>query len=344
MSDGGAPPGNSEDGRVRIITRWDLDKTYLRTEFDTFRDLVKTAIEPPEQKRDVPGAARLLREFASADARVHILSGSPKQLRGRLVQKLALDEVHFHELTLKPNLSNLLRFRFRALHDQLGYKLPNLLQARVKDQESLPNALEVLVGDDAEADAFVYSLYADICRGQVERTDLERVLHAGRVYADAREACLEAFEAIHPSDAVQRILIHLDRQSPPSNFRGYGTRVVPFYNYLQAAFALGERGLIPERTTLAVAREFVQKHRFDSDALARSYLDLWRRGHVDGASIGGLVETARDDEAWQDLEPMCDALLALPRPSRHPPLPEAFSLDYVALAHRHRRRVKRREL
>lgn len=27
------------------IARWDLDKTYLRTEFDTLRDLVKTALE-----------------------------------------------------------------------------------------------------------------------------------------------------------------------------------------------------------------------------------------------------------------------------------------------------------
>jgi hypothetical protein len=344
MSDGGAPKGNSENGGVPVITRWDLDKTYLRTEFDTFRDLVKTAFEAPERKRDVPGAARLLREFASANARVHILSGSPKQLRGRLTQKLALDEVHFHELTLKPNLSNLLRLRFRALHDQLGYKLPNLLWARVKDQASLPDALEVLVGDDAEADAFVYSLYADICRGKVDRAELEHVLRAGRVYADAREACLEAHEALRPRDTVERILIHLDRQSPPSDFRGYGTRVVPFFNYLQAAFVLGERGLIPERTTLAVASEFVQKHRFDSDALARSYLDLWRRGHVDGSSIGPLVDTARGDEAWRDLEPMCEALVAQPRPSQRPPIPQAFSLDYVALAHRHRRRMKRREL
>ena len=32
------------------IARWDLDKTYLRTEFDSLRDLVKTALERPDQK------------------------------------------------------------------------------------------------------------------------------------------------------------------------------------------------------------------------------------------------------------------------------------------------------
>jgi hypothetical protein len=344
MSEHSAPKVDSPRGSVPVITRWDLDKTYLRTEFDTFRDLVKTAFEPAEEKRDVPGAARLLRDLASAEARVHILSGSPKQLRSRLTRKLSLDEVHFHELTLKPNLSNLLRLRFRALHDQLGYKLPNLLWARVRDQDALPEALEVLVGDDAEADAFVYSLYADICRGQVGRPELERVLGAGRVYADARKACLEAHEAVRSRDVVGRILIHLDRQSPPSDFRGYGMRVVPFYNYLQAAFVLAERGLIPMRTTLAVAIEFVRKHRFDSAALARSYLDLWRRGHVDGSSIQPLVDEIRTDELWSDLGEMCEALLEQPRPSQRPTLPNEFGLDYVALAHRYRRREKRARL
>ena len=30
---------------ARHVFRWDLDKTYLRTEFDSFGDLVKSAIE-----------------------------------------------------------------------------------------------------------------------------------------------------------------------------------------------------------------------------------------------------------------------------------------------------------
>ena len=44
-----------------FVARWDLDKTYLRTDFDTVRDLVRTAIERPDQKRTVPGAATLMR-------------------------------------------------------------------------------------------------------------------------------------------------------------------------------------------------------------------------------------------------------------------------------------------
>ena len=36
------------DRRGRYVARWDLDKTYLRTDFDTVRDLVRTAVENGE--------------------------------------------------------------------------------------------------------------------------------------------------------------------------------------------------------------------------------------------------------------------------------------------------------
>ena len=124
----------AEAARGHFIARWDLDKTYLRTEFDTMRDLVRTAIERPDRKRSVPGAAALLRELGRTGARIHILSGSPRQMRGMLEEKLRIDRVRWDELTLKPNLSNMMRLRLRALRDQLGYKLPMLLETRARDQ------------------------------------------------------------------------------------------------------------------------------------------------------------------------------------------------------------------
>src|SRR5882757_956761 len=115
---------------IPYVARWDLDKTYLRTDFETLRDLVRTAIERPDQKRTVPGAAALLRELGRAGVETHILSGSPEQLRSRIEEKLRLDGARWASLTLKPNLQNMLRLRFRALRGQLGYKLPALLQSR----------------------------------------------------------------------------------------------------------------------------------------------------------------------------------------------------------------------
>lgn len=338
MNRSSAPP--SLRNTARLVTRWDLDKTYLYTEFDTFRDLVRTAMEKPEQKRDVPGAARLLKELAKDDVRVHIVSGSPRQLRSRLARKLTLDGVRFDQLTLKPNLSNLLRLRLRALHDQLGYKLPELLAARLTDQQLAPAAQEVLVGDDAEADALVYSLYADLCAGHVDAEQLSRVLSAMRVYNDRRRECLRILPKLVTRNVVSRILIHLDRQSPPSRFWVYGRRVVPFYNYLQAAFVLTEDKFLSAESVLSIAREFMDRHHFDTDSLAKSYLDLMRRGHVDG-SIVPLLERALGSESGELCE-LVDRIRAFLRAPPTAAVIEPRPLDYISLAYEFRSRHRRR--
>src|SRR5579864_8026269 len=275
------------------LARWDLDKTYLRTEFDSLRDLVKTALERADQKRTNPGASTLLRELARGGVRVHILSGSPEQMRRRLEDKLRLDGITWDSFTLKPNLQNLLRLRFRAMRDQLGYKLPALLRSRAaltQSGEAGVTCRETLFGDDAEADAFVYSLYADLLAGQVGEDVLLRVLERGRVYEDVAEATIDAARTIEHGDFVERIFIHLERQTPPDDFRTYGPRVVPFYNYLQAAFVLQEDGRLGADGVLRVAVELVTEHRFDGDALARSYLDLARRGHLAGTRVDAIGE------------------------------------------------------
>jgi hypothetical protein len=333
-----------------FIARWDLDKTYLRTDFDTVRDLVRTAIERPDQKRTVPGAAPLLRELGRAGVEIHILSGSPEQLRSRLEQKLRLDGARWASLTLKPNLENVLRLRFRALRGQLGYKLPALLRRRCELERQRDDAgelvHEVLLGDDAEADAFVYSLYADICAGAVDPATLAEVMRRGGAYDDTIRDALRFAGYVEKGPVVERILIHLDRQSSPADFRMFGSRVVPFYNYLQAAFVLHEDGRIPARAVLKVAQDLAFSHNFDSGALARSFLDLSRRGHVTGKSIPELAEAFGEmskgrsagaseiGELIRELEQM--------RTELRPPLQrEEPAIDYVELAGSHNKRHKR---
>jgi len=283
---------------ARHIARWDLDKTYLRTEFDTLRDLVRTALERPDEKRTNPGAATLLREMVRAGISVHILSGSPEQMRRRLEDKLRLDGVKWDSFTLKPNLTNVLRLRFRAVRDQLGYKLPALLDARARATPPAPDdpdvRKETLFGDDAEADAFVYSLYADVVAGRVSDETLLKVLHHNRVYEDVIDSMTQNLQRLHREDAVERILIHLERQTPPDDFALYGPRAVPFYNYFQAALVVHEDARIPAEAVLRVAVELVVQHRFDGDALARSYWDLVKRGHLRGKGAEALAEALED--------------------------------------------------
>jgi hypothetical protein len=204
---------------------------------------------------------------------------------------------------------------------------------------------EVLLGDDAEADAFVYSLYADVCEGNVPSSVLGEVLRRGRSYEDAIELALALVDRVEKGPVVERILIHLERQSSPADFRVFGDRVVPFYNYLQAAFVLHEDGRLPARAVLRVAQDLVVAHNFESGALARSFLDLSRRGHVSGRGIPDLSEsyrelTARRTAGASELGAMIDELDRIRgelRPPLHRPRP---SIDYLGLVRTHNRRSK----
>jgi hypothetical protein len=335
------------------IARWDLDKTYLRTEFDSLRDLVKTALERPDQKRTNPGASTLLREMVRAGIRVHILSGSPEQMRKNLEDKLRLDGITWDSFTLKPNLQNLLRLRFRAVRDQLGYKLPALLRARAKvtdGGEAAATCRETLFGDDAEADAYVYSLYADLLAGRIGEDVVLQVLERNRVYDDVVAETIDAVRSIQHAEVVERILIHLERQTPPDDFRTYGPRVVPFYNYLQAAFVLQEDGRLGADGVLRVAVELVTEHHFDGDALARSYFDLARRGHLRGGGIAAIQGALEDwfarghvpaDEELRAMTARLPAMAASAQAGWHAPAAQGLP-DYVKLVEAHNPRSRKR--
>ncbi|MCC6878028.1 MAG: hypothetical protein IT378_27195 [Sandaracinaceae bacterium] len=325
--------------------RWDLDKTYLRTEFDTLRDLVRTAFESPSEKRTVPGAAALLRELsATRPLGIYIVSGSPEQLRRVLEEKLRLDGVRYDGLTLKPQLKNLLRGRFRFLKDQVGYKLAALLDSRA----ALPAQIdEVLFGDDAEADAFIYSIYADLCAGRVGNETLMTVLRRAGVYEDDLPRLVRLTSRVPRHDGVLRAFIHLERVESPAAFAEFGSRVCPFYNYFQPALVLLSVGAIDASAALRVGAELVVHHGFTADALAASYVDLVERrqlGRLAGerllAEIDGL-----DERAFATTLPALRGfareleveLRHVGEPASAPPEP----IDYVSLFSRDKARARR---
>jgi len=265
---------------ARHVFRWDLDKTYLRTDFDSLRGLVRTAMEKATDKRAVPGAPALLRALRAAGNGAHricIVSGSPEQMRPVLEAKLALDHVEYDEFILKPNLRNLLRGRFRALRAQVPYKLPALLRSRTR--EAAPG--ETLFGDDAESDAIVYCLYADIVSGRLTPSDLGPILEAGHAYDDQKVETLRLAESVAKGEVVQRILIHLDRRSPTAQFERFGDRLVPIYNYFQAALVLFADGQLAARDVLVVAREMLASRDYSISSLANSLQDLMRRRRLE---------------------------------------------------------------
>ncbi len=214
-------------------------------------------------------------------------------MRRVLASKLQRDGIRWQSFTLKPSLRNLRRGRLRYLKEQLGYKLGSLLQSRVKTDVAFD---EVLFGDDAEADAFVYSLYADICAGVVERSVLEDLLEIARVYPEDRALILSSFDSIMPRQCVQRIFVHLDRVCAPSDFDALGSRVCPVYNYFQAAVLLHDMGLLDASATLEVGQRMAEEEMFSPDALLASILDLTDRTPLDRQRLWLLAEGEGADE------------------------------------------------
>lgn len=270
--------------------RWDLDKTYLRTEFDTLKDLITTFRQKAEDKVAVAGAAALLRALLDPRERTHrrvtFISGSPRQMRKVLTRKLALDGVEPDMFILKPNLENLLRGRFRALRGQVGYKLKALLLSHMAAE----HVDEYLFGDDAEQDAFIYSLYADIVAGRVDAVALAAILSTAKVYRpDVDEIMAHHRQLFGAGDVVRRIFIHLERRSPLDRFAPYGGRVVAVYNYFQGAVVLFEAGALEARGLLGVT-EAMESQGYTPERLANSLQDLMRRGVLQYRTVQRFAE------------------------------------------------------
>ena len=330
--------------RSEIVYRWDLDKTYLRTEFDTLRDLVRTAFEPASRKRSFPGAGTLLREIrATEPAAIFILSGSPEQMRGVLEAKLRLDGIRWDGFTLKPSLRNLVRGKFRFLRDQVSYKLTALLRSRTN---VAPDTDEILFGDDAEGDAFIYSLYADIVAGRVDQELLMKVAEEAQVYPDDIPDLVRIAARVPRGDTVRRIFIHLERVSSASKFSDFGRRVCPFYNYFQPALVLLEDGALDAQAVLRVGADLVVAHTFNPEVLVASFDDLRRRGYLSKRVVDRVSAVS------QSIEPSTfgqasGPLLALVRAmeAARQELPEEIEVDavredYLTLFARDRARAK----
>lgn len=302
------------------VYRWDLDKTYLETDFDSMRGLLKSAMEPARAKRSVPGAPALLRELARERPgwrpRVFILSGSPTQLRPVLEQKLQLDGVRYDEFILKDNLANLKRGRIRAVRGQFGYKLPKLLAGRVGLGEAVR---EVLFGDDAEVDALVYSVYADAIAGRLSPVEVSRILASAGAYPDTIVDALAALRRIGIADAVERIFIRLDRGRPHEVFAPLGTRVVPVRSWFQAALALYGTDL--DATSVDRVREAVS---LPGRLAVDLFEEMLARGLVNPDVMARLVAEAPARRLWEE----CGNLLARGSWTWIPPRAPT-GLDYV---------------
>lgn len=269
----------AESPAVEVVYRWDLDKTYLQTEFSTIRGLLQAAVEGAHRKRTVPGMRALLGALSqSREARVVVVSGSPTWIRSRIEKMFKLHGIRCDRLVLKDFGAALKRGRVGAIRSQVPYKLLAHLETRLWLEARGEAAAEICFGDDAEVDALIYCLYSDVCAGRIGAARLERILKVCGAYRDEIAAILGRLPLLKRQDPVRRIFIHLEGGSPPARFVAYRGRVLPTFNALQIALHLCDADLCDDGVVMAVVESLVQESRLDADDLAGALEDAVRRG------------------------------------------------------------------
>lgn len=240
------------------VFRWDLDKTYLVSNFDSFRSLLKVPFERGTDKVTVPGATALMKalrrtaERNGVEPRVYFVTASPPQIGGPIKEKLALDGIVYEGIAFKDQVYHLVRGRFEALREQIGYKLTQLLSGGIESEEG---AIELLFGDDWESDPFVYSVYADVMAGRLDRERTLAILTAANVDERYVEAVSDLLTRERPSTVVGAIHVLRQRGRPEEELRRFGPRMVWFDNYLECALTLHADGFVDVEGVIEVGSE-----------------------------------------------------------------------------------------
>lgn len=287
--------------RARLVLRWDLDKTYLVSQFESLRYLIRVPFQKGKDKIALPGVATLIKglrrtvEHGGRSVAVHFLSASPPQIGAAIREKLDLDGIVYDGITFKDQVRHLIYARFDAVLEQIGYKLERLLSSAAESSE---RAVELLFGDDWESDPYVYSLYADVLAGRIEDERVAELLRRADVSRHYAERIGELIAAKRPSAHVAWIFILRQRPARATDLEAFGKRLVWFDNYFECALKLWVLGLLD----LPGVFEVLTSVGFDPAQAALSFEAVCKRSEADRPRLApvrrALMRTGAMDPVW----------------------------------------------
>ncbi|MCA8922619.1 MAG: hypothetical protein KDD82_12470 [Planctomycetes bacterium] len=227
---------------------FDIDNTYLLSEWTSFRDLLRLRFEAAEDKHPVPGAVELLaglRRLQPDGERpaFYFVSASPNTMRGVLEKRMLIDGVLHDGITFR-DLN-----RLRYLRDIFGYKLAALLLYRLENPRG---AREFLFGDDREHDPLVYAVYTQMCAGTLRGPELLAELEAQGVRKSAQHYIVALADELPAHDPVQWVFIRRLRPGEPNEVE----RETPLPDRLLFLDDYGEAAAVLRALDLLNARAF----------------------------------------------------------------------------------------
>jgi hypothetical protein len=279
--------------RRKIVFRWDLDKTYLVSNFESLRSLVRVPFERARDKVAIPGAAPVIRglrrgcETKGFPTYVHFLTASPPQIGSAIREKLTLDGVIYDGITFKDQVTHIVRGRFDALREQIGYKLSRLLRSALEHDHDV---YEFLFGDDWESDPFVYSLYADIVARKIGAEPTLTLLRSARVNPHYLSAIERLLAEPFPRMTVLGIFVLRQRKRESGDLSRFGGRLTWFDNYVECALGLYHVGLLDEEAVLDVIRD----SGLAPEGVHDAFEAVIERGHVPREALGVVAGAVGD--------------------------------------------------
>jgi hypothetical protein len=229
---------------------WDIDKTYLDTHFHSLGGLLKIPLELGIDKSAVRGAPELLHalrdgQSGKANQPLFFISASPYQIRKSIERKMLLDGIDFDGISFKDPLRVAKKLRFDELKNQVPFKLAALLLL----VQELPKAADLyLFGDDAESDAQIYSLFADMIAGRFTEDQLMTVLNTLKVRKSRIEKLIATLQSVEACERVRGILIRLTNPDSIHKLEGLDPRILGWaspascVNYLKGRSLVGGPG------------------------------------------------------------------------------------------------------
>ena len=230
------------------VFRWDIDKTYLETDFESLSGLWRAATEEAEDKKSTDGVVSLVHALQEVDdARMVFLSGSPKQMRSVLLEKFSLDGVDVDDIILKDSLGAIAKGRFSDVKNQFGHKLPSLVEHRLRVQAESCGQTEYLFGDDVEQDALIYLSYQLILDDGLQWKDVKKLMREGGALSSAIDRMRRSYSKLESRPNVVRgIFIRLTKHQIPTWMYALMPHLTPVYTWSQAGAILWADDVIDE--------------------------------------------------------------------------------------------------
>lgn len=262
---------------------WDVDKTYLDTDFKSLWGLLRIPLEMAIDKRAIPGTAAVLRECRRGPEErprqtpIYFVSASPPQLAGVIRRKMLLDGLQPDGFVFKDQLRLALQGRLKQLKHQVEYKLT----AHWRLIAALPrHASLVVVGDDWESDAQVFALLDAAQSGSLEGERLGRALREAGVRERSIPPLLDLSVQAAGRAQLGLAVVILTRGRSPGYAAPWDPPVRTAREALQAAALFHGAGLLSPEGVARVARQLESDWGWDPSRVEASLADLSVRGLV----------------------------------------------------------------